>query len=377
MDDRLTVLQMIYSFQMGGSERMAATIVSAIDPSRFRPLVCGLNGGGPLADQLQKEGIPCFILNRRNGWDLSLPPKLYRILRHERVDVIQTHHLGQFLYALVPALLLGLPVIYTEHSYHAFIQSGRLRWLARRILPSAWRVIAVGEDVRRYLCDRIGIPPERMEIIHQGLSVPDTNTEDIAALKASLGLGQGGGPVVGHVARLTAVKDQESLLRAFVRVRRSRPEARLVIVGDGELRDHLTALSVELGLEESVRFLGFRSDVERVLRAFDLFVLCSSTEGLPISLLEAMAAGRPVVATSVGGIPDLLRNGAAGVLVPPHSPEALADAILKLLSDPSARASYAQAGRREVETRFSLNKMVRRYESLYREAAESRGRLRR
>ena len=376
MDNRLTVLQVIYSFQMGGSERMASTIASGIDRSRFRPLVCGLNGGGPMSNLLQEKGIPCFILNRRDGWDLSLPPKLYRILRNERVDVIQTHHLGQFLYPLLPARLLGLPVIYTEHSYHAFLQSGRLRWLARRILPSAWRVVAVGEDVRRFLSDRIGIPPERMEVIHQGLSVPDEKSDEDAAWRESLGLGQNSGPVIGHVARLTAVKDQEGLLRAFARVLHVRPDARLVIVGDGELRDRLAALSAELGLDRAVRFLGFRSDVERILKAFDLFVLSSYTEGLPISLLEAMAAGRPVVATSVGCIPDLLRNGAAGVLVPPRSPETLADAILKLLSDPSARMAYAQAGRREVETRFSLNKMVQRYESIYREAVESRRRLR-
>lgn len=376
MDNRLTILQVIYSFKMGGSERMASTIVSGIDRSCFRPLVCGLSGSGPLLDLLQKEGIPCFTLNRRDGWDLSLPPKLYRILRDERVDVIQTHHIGQFLYTLVPARLLGLPIIYTEHSYHAFIANRRLRWLARRILPFAWSVVAIGEDVRRFLSDRIGVLPERLEVVHQGLSVPDERSEEVTALRRDLGLGSSSGPVVGHVARLTAVKDQDVLLRAFARVLRVRPDARLVIVGDGELRDRLVALSTELGLGESVRFLGFRSDVERILLAFDLFVLSSYTEGLPISLLEAMAAGRPVVATSVGCIPDLLRNGAAGVLVPPRSPETLADAILKLLSDSSTRADYAQAGRREVEARFSLKKMLQRYETLYREAVGSRRRLR-
>jgi len=376
MDKRLTVLQVIYSLQMGGSERMASTIVSGLDRTRFRPLVCGLNGSGPLADQFLKEGISCFILNRRDGLDLLLPRRLYRLLRDERVDVIQTHHLGQFLYALLPARLLGLPIIYTEHSYHAFVASRRLQWLARRILPLAWRVVAVGEDVRRYLRDEIGVPPERLEIIHQGVSVPDEKPEETAALKESLGLDVNGGPVIGHVARLTAVKDQESLLRAFSQVHQSRPDARLVIVGDGELRDRLVALSAELGLEGSVRFLGFRPDVERILPVFDLVVLPSITEGLPVSLLEAMAAGRPVVATAVGGIPDLLRNGSAGVLVPPRSPEALSAAILNLISDPSLGAAKACVARREIETRFSLKTMVERYESLYFDAVESGRRMR-
>lgn len=376
MDDRLTILQVIYSFQMGGSERMASTIVSGIDRSRFRPLVCGLNGDGPLTELLRKEDIPCFILNRRVGKDWSLPRQIYRILRDQRVDVVQTHHLGQFLYTVGPARLLGIPVIHTEHEYYTFLQRSRLQWIARWVLPLVWKTVVVGEDVGRFLVDRIGIAPKKLEIIHQGIEMPKSGSAEITAVRTELGLNSSVGPVIGHVARLTAAKDQDVLLRAFARVHESLPAARLVMVGDGELRDRLVGLAADLGLGESVRFVGFRSDVQRLLPAFDLFVLSSHEEGLPISLLEAMAAGRPAVATSVGCIPDLLRNGAAGVLVPPHSPEELADAILNLLSDSSARAAYAQAGRREVEARFSLKKMLQCYEALYREAVGSRRRLR-
>lgn len=374
MDDRLTILQVIYSFQMGGSERMASTIVSGLDRSRFRPLVCGLNGDGPLSEWLRKEDIPCFILNRRAGKDWSLPKQIYRILRDQRVDLVQTHHLGQLLYTIGPARLLGIPVIHTEHEYYTFLQRNRNQWIARWVLPLAWKTVVVGEDVGRFLVDRIGIAPDKLEIIHQGIALPKNDSIDVAVIRAELKLDSSAGPVIGHVARLTAAKDQDVLLRAFARVHESLPAARLVMVGDGELRDRLVGLSADLGLGDSVLFLGFRSDVQRLLPMFDLFVLSSLEEGLPISLLEAMAAGRPVAATAVGCIPELLSNGERGLVIPPRNPDRLADAILKLLLDESARARYGEAGKRHVESRFSLAEMINRYESLYRRAADGRSR---
>ena len=374
MDDRLTILQVIYSFQMGGSEKMASTIASGIDRSRFRPLVCGLNGDGPLSEMLRKVDIPCHVLTRRAGKDWSLPGRLYRILRDERVDVIQTHHLGQLLYSLVPARWLGIPVIHTEHEYYTFLQRSRTRWIARWMLPLAWKTVVVGEDVGRFLIDRLGTDPERLETIPQGIAIGQSGSPDLALLRAGMGLDPSGGPIIGHVARLTAAKDQDGLLRAFARVRETRPTARLVIIGEGECREHLVTLAADLGLGDSVRFLGFRSDVDRLLPAFDLFVLSSVEEGLPISLLEAMAAGRPVVATAVGCIPNLLSNGERGLLVPPRSPEKLSAAILSLLGSDSARIRYGESGKRHVEARFSLSAMIHRYESLYTEAVRGRKR---
>jgi sugar transferase (PEP-CTERM/EpsH1 system associated) len=374
MDNRLTVLQVIYSFKIGGSERMASTIASGLDRSRFRPMVCGLNGDGPLSELLRKDDIPCFVLNRRDGKDWSMPMQLYRLLRNEKVDLVQTHHLGQLLYTIGPAHLLGIPVIHTEHEYYTFLQRRRNQWIARWVLPLAWKTVVVGEDVGRFLVDRIGIAPERLEIIHQGIAMAQNGSVDVDAIRAELGLESSGGPVIGHVARLTAAKDQEGLLRAFARVVESRPTARLVIIGDGELRERLVGLAADLGLGDSVRFVGFRSDVQRLLPAFDLFVLSSHEEGLPISLLEAMSAGRPVVATAVGCIPELVSNGERGLVVPPRAPENLADAILKLLSDESACARYGEAGKRHVESRFSVSEMINRYEALYRQATDGRRR---
>jgi len=300
--------------------------------------------------------------------------QLYRLLRKEKVDLVQTHHLGQLLYTIGPARLLGIPVIHTEHEYYTYLQRSRNQWMARWVLPLAWKTVVVGEDVGRFFTDRIRIAPKKLEIIHQGIAMTPTHSVDVSMIRAELKLDPSAGPVIGHVARLTAAKDQETLLRAFARVVESRPTARLVMVGDGELRGRLVGLSAELGLGESVRFAGFRPDIQRLLPAFDLFVLSSHEEGLPISLLEAMAAGRPVVATAVGCIPELVSSGERGLVVPPRHPEKLADAILKLFSDDSARARYAQAGKRHVESRFSLSEMIHRYESLYRQATDGRRR---
>ena len=315
MDKRLTVLHVIASFQVGGAERMAASILSGLNRARFKPMLCSLGGTGPLVDSMQEQEIACFALNRRQGRDLSLLSKLYRLLRDERVDVVQTHHFSSLLYAVAPARLLRLPIVHTEHSYHALRDNRRLRWLARALMPLARDLVVVGDDVRRFLVSSIGIPHRRLQVIHQGVTCSEARPADVARMRAELNLGAGEAPIVGHVARLTAVKDQEVLLLAMKRVRQVRPDVQLVIVGDGELRARLERRAVELGIAASVRFLGYRSDVERLLQAFDLMVLSSYTEGLPIALLEGMAAGRPVVATSVGCIPELLADG-RGMLVP-------------------------------------------------------------
>ena len=368
MNRRLTVLHVIASFQIGGAERMAASILSGLDRAHFKPILCGLGGSGPLLDVMAEQEIACFVLNRRQGKDLSLLSKIYRLLNEQRVDVVQTHHFGSLLYAVGPARLLKLPIIHTEHSYHSLRGNRRLRWLARLTMPLARELIVVGDDVGRFLVSRIGIPEERLQVIHQGVSCSEANLSDVARIRTELGLGHDT-PVVGHVARLTAVKDQDLLLRAMQRVLQVRPDACLVLVGDGELRPRLEALSVNLGIARSVRFLGFRADAEHLLPAFDLLVLSSYTEGLPIALLEGMAAGRPVVATAVGCIPELLADG-RGVLVPPRASDQLADSILRLLADGPARARHAEAGKRHIEARFSLPEMITRYESLYRRTVD-------
>jgi glycosyltransferase involved in cell wall biosynthesis len=368
MTKRLTVLHVIASFQIGGAERMAASILSGLNRAHFKPLLCGLGGSGPLLDMMAERDIACFVLNRRQGKDLSLPSKIHRLLNEQRVDVVQTHHFSSLLYAVGPARLLRLPIVHTEHSYHSLRDNRRLRWLARLTMPLARELIVVGDDVGRFLVSRIGISPERLQVIHQGVRCSDTNRSEVGRIRTELGLGHEA-PVVGHVARLTAVKDQDLLLRAMQKVLQVRPDACLVLVGDGELRLRLEALSADLGIARSVRFLGFRADAEQLLHAFDLMVLSSHTEGLPIALLEGMAAGRPVVATAVGCIPELLADG-RGVLVPSRAPDRLADAILMLLADGPARARHAEAGRRHVAARFSLPEMIARYESLYRRTAD-------
>jgi glycosyltransferase involved in cell wall biosynthesis len=189
---------------------------------------------------------------------------------------------------------------------------------------------------------------------------------DVAAKRREQGVGEGD-PVIGIAARFASVKDHATLLRAFGRVRVVRPDAKLVLAGDGELRGDLEALGDELNLGESVRFLGVRRDVPELLATWDVFCLSSLSEGTSVTLLEAMAAGLPTVVTDVGGNPEIVEHGATGLLAPRGDDAGLADAMLALLADPQRRRRMGEAGRERVTRLFTLDRMIEDYRRLYRD----------
>jgi glycosyltransferase involved in cell wall biosynthesis len=227
--------------------------------------------------------------------------------------------------------------------------------LSRRKYAACDRVIAVSQAIAGVL-GRGGLGSERVRVVYEG--VPDRNAlpGGREALR-DLGIPEDA-PVVGNVAALTGHKDQATLLEAAAKVVRRVPEARFVIVGEGELRSRLEARSRDLGLERRCVFAGFRADLDRLIPAFTVFCLSSHMEGLGTSLLDAMAFGVPVVATAAGGIPEAVQDGITGRLAPPRQPDALAAALLEALDDPLRRAAWGRAGRRRYEERFTADRMI-------------------
>jgi glycosyltransferase involved in cell wall biosynthesis len=281
------------------------------------------------------------------------------------VDVVHCHHYSSFVYGQLSASLWsGPPVVFTEHGRLSDAAPSRKRRLVNPIigwLPSA--VYAVSEDLRRHMVAE-GFPQSQVHVVHNGIDPgPQVSGTERRAARAALGLPEDA-LVVGTVGRLDPVKDFETLIRGFAECADRLPRARLVIVGEGPERASLEAVARDSGLDGLVVFTGHRQDVRALLPAFDLFVNSSIHEGISLTILEAMAARVPVIATSVGGNPEIV-TADTGVLVPARSPESIARALLELAGDETVRSRMSKAGRARVERSFSAERMFRHYLQSY------------
>jgi sugar transferase (PEP-CTERM/EpsH1 system associated) len=356
------VMQVVHSLARGGSERLACDLSLGLDPSRVRSSVCALDKDGPLREDLTRAGIPAFVIGRRPGFDWPVILRLHRLFRDNRVDVVQTHHLNQLVYSGLGARLAGAAIVHVEHEYFSLQRRSAKRRL-RLLAPLCHRVVAVGEEIRDFLVREVGLRRSKVVVIRNGVDLARYVPQKRGAPEA-LGLPRDG-ELIGHVARLEAEKDQESLLRAFRIVLDARPNVYLVIVGDGSQRGDLERTAARLGIGARVRFLGPRAEVAEILPHLKVFVLSSVNEGLPLAVLEAMACGRPVVATAVGEIPRVVEHGITGFTVAPRDPAALAASVRAVLDHPHWAACMGEAARQSIERAFSLTRVVQQYQVLY------------
>lgn len=356
------VMQVTWSLVAGGAETYALTIASGLAARGDHAMMCGIDQGGALEPEITRRGIPFVIMNRRPGIDLRLMWRMYQLFRREHVDVVHTHHFNQLFYSLPGAKLLGIRVIHTEHSIEAY-KKPRLRWALRLMSTLCHKVTAIGADGENTLLTRVGIPRKKLTVIRAAVDLSRFELERSAARQA-LSLSPDD-RVATIVARLYPEKNHPLLLRAFRTVVDHLPQARLLIVGEGTERELIERLIAELGLGEHVRVMGVRRDIPLILAASDLFILCSDREGLPIAVLEAMAASRPVVATAVGDLPQVVQHDQTGLLVEAKNPDDLAQAIERVLADDALARRLGEQGRRLVEKQYSLDTMIRRHIELY------------
>ena len=317
--------------------------------------------GSALEERARAAGLEVEPLGF--GGDLSPAAVLgvRRLLRKLRPDLLHAQDPHAVSASLLALRLAPGPRLLASRRVDFHLKGTLSRWKYR----SCRRVIAASRAIARVL-EVDGVPPEGMRVVYDGVPLRQAQPGGREAL-AALGVPPAA-PVVGNVAALTDHKDHRTLLEAMAIARRSLPQVRLVIVGDGELRPALEARKRELGLEETVVFAGFRDDLDRLVPAFTVFCLSSHMEGLGSSLLDAMAFGRPVVATAAGGIPEAVVDGVTGCLVPPRDPQALAEALIAVLADEPRRAEMGRAGRRRFEEHFTAERMVRETLAVYREA---------
>lgn len=354
-------MMVTWSLVAGGSETYALTLAKNLDRKRFEPMLCAIDQGGALEADLERLGIPHFVMHRQPGLQFGLMLRMFRLFRRKRIRVVHTHHFNQLFYSLLGAKLCGARVIHTEHSVESY-KRPRLRLALRLLSRACYRVIAIGDDGARVLSEDVGIPAHKLQIIRAGVDlVAFDGSRDEARRDLEI---EANVPVAAIVARLSPEKNHQLLLEAWTQVVKSVPNALLLMAGDGTEVVVLREQIEKLGLQQNVRMMGVRRDVARVLAACDLFVLCSDREGLPVAVLEAMAAARPVVATAVGDLPIVVRDKETGLLVPRRDAGALAEALSALLTDPTRAATYGAAGKAAVAT-FGLKPMIDAHQELY------------
>jgi glycosyltransferase involved in cell wall biosynthesis len=366
----------------GGGERIAMQIAMRLDRQRFESIVCGsrlraeaLTGPQRAAhDELHRAGVRTLALGRSHRLDLAAWAPLIRLLRRERVDILHAHMFGSNLWGTLIGRGVRVPVI-VAHEHGWAVQTGRLRQLADREIIARWSdaFVAVSEDARQRMINSAGIDPCNVIVVHNGIAPPPPGPAH--DLRAELGI-PGDAPVIATAAVLRREKELDVLLRSAAVLRARVPGLHVVIAGAGPERPDLERLTRALGLQDAVFFLGFRPDVPAVFGASDVAVFSSATEGSPLAVMEAMEVGRPIVATRVGGVPDLIEDEVHGLLVPPHDPGALAAAVERALRDRVAATAMGTRARERRRREFDIDGTVRQLEQLYEEryARSVRGR---
>ena len=350
---KIRLVHITPGLEMGGLEKLQVEFARHADRDRFELHFVSLSDRGSLAADIEAAGCRVTALNHPTGLSPRLLWNLTRCLRHLGAEVVHTHDDRALIYGTPAARRAGVrTVVHTRHGRSPGLSSRQKRLIRWASLAVTYFVCVSNEAAA--LSREHGIPSNKIHTIHNGIDLERF---------AYAGRNEKGPMVL--VARMTPEKDVETLLRAFALVHQALPAARLEIAGDGICLADLKALATQLGLGSSVTFLGPVRDVASLLKRSALFVLPSLSEGISLTLLEAMASGLPVVATNVGGNPEVVAEGETGLLVPARSPARLAEAMTRLLRDPLLAKRMGDAGRRRVETDFDVRSMVASYESLY------------
>jgi glycosyltransferase involved in cell wall biosynthesis len=362
------VVHVIGSLQTGGAEKMVVNFLQAVDRTEFRHSVLCLQDPGVMAPEVEAAGVPVKVLpvRFRSLWrDLS---RLVAYFRTEKAAIVHSHMYWATVWSRLAALRAGVPVLVTtEHGKELWknrFQNALGHWLSKR----TFKHICVSHDVLDLRTRRQGLLADRSLVVPNGVPLPDADEggQVRAARRAELGLDDSR-LVIGTVGRVVEAKDYPTLLKALVLAVEREPRLHWLQVGDGPDLPALREMAAGLGVADHVTFAGRRSDITDLLRSMDLWVMSSVREGLPVSLLEAMAARRPIVATSVGGIPDAVAHGESALLVPPGDPEALVEAILRLAGDRILAERLVENAHARVVGHYSIDAVAATITGIYRE----------
>jgi sugar transferase (PEP-CTERM/EpsH1 system associated) len=362
----IKVMHIIEDLENGGAERVLVTLASGLDPQRFRPLVCCLTKKGRMAVELEARGIPVVTINKRPKLDLAMLFRLCKLMREQKIDIVHTHVFTANFWGRLAAIFANVPVLIT-HEHSTFTVDNRFRrWIENVLIRRTNRVITVSENLRRRLVSEGRLPPNVVVTIHNGLHLQPQSSDEAkrAQLRRELGL-EKFDHVIGTVGRLEPRKNYPLLLEAIAMLLARHPRAALLMIGSGPEKEKLQQQAHNLGISGQVVFTGYRSDISGLLGLMSTFCLSSTTEGISMAILEAMAAGVPVVATQVGGNVEIIPDRQHGILVPSGDVAALANALSETLSNQDAAIKMAKHGQARICEFFSEQHMIQRIEALY------------
>jgi glycosyltransferase involved in cell wall biosynthesis len=369
---RVRVLFLINKLgEQGGAERFTLGLAAHLPRDRVEPWVCVTRDATEGALQtLRAAEVPCVVLGRRTRWESHRMLGLVRLLRQEHFDVLHTHMFGSNLWGTVIGRLAKVPVLIAHEHTWSYEGNPARAWVDGNVIGRlATRFVAVSAPDAQRMVDHEGVPAKKVVVMPTAYVPRNTGNGNI---RAELGLDDAT-PLVGTAAVLRPQKAIDVLLDAFALVLKRVPAAQLVIAGDSvmrkdgtrdPLRQTLEGRARDLGIRTSVHFLGVRDDVDAILSASDVAALSSDFEGTPLFVFECMAHNAPLVATAVGGIPDVVEDGVSGVLVPRRDPRALADALSELLADPGRRAAMSAAAAERLRN-FTIGSLASRFADLY------------
>lgn len=367
--ERPKICVLLHGLTVGGAELLAVRLVRRLCHRYDFSFVC-LDQLGPLETSLREEGYPVTFVERKPGFDMRCMARLAGLLRREGIRLVHAHQYTPLFYAAAARLLRpGLPILFTEHGRLIPDYPSRKRFIANRcLLSSRDRLYGVGQSVRQALIDNEGLSAARVGVIYNGINLGPFRSvaEHRRAARSELQLEPRHIAIV-QAARLDSIKDHVTAVRAFALARRWNPDLRYIVIGDGPERANIEREVRAQGVESEVRLLGMRSDVPRLLGAGDIALLSSRSEGIPLTLIEAMAAALPIVSTDVGGIPEVIEDQVHGLLSPPGEPAALAASIRRLAADPALRKSMGARGAARADKLFCEETMVEAYAQLYEE----------
>jgi len=349
------ILRIVNSMDIGGLERGVYNLTLKLEQDNFQHVFCCLNKKGHFGEELEKKGIKFYELHKKKGLGLNLIPKIRRIIKKEKPDIIHTHNTDPFQLGTLASLGLNVIRVHTDHNSFANNESKKALFLNNILSNFTDKIICVTNSVKKDLIRKAKIDPKKLTVIYNGSDLTQFNNK---VKKEEFGKN-----TIGIVARLSREKDIFTLIKAF-KIINKKISSNLLIVGDGPLRNKLEEFVRGI---KNIQFLGMRTDIPKLMSSFDVYVLSSLTEGNSQTIREAMACSKPVVATNVGGNPELIVHGETGLLVPKKDFVKMAEAIIRLLKDNKLREKMGKAGRKRVEKYFTIQQQARNYERLYKE----------
>ena len=366
--EKINILHIYQNSKIGGVQQQLLSLLKAYSRERFNPIFCCLGPKEEIGKEIEETKIGFIPLNklRYNRFSPGIVLELYRLMKKKQIHVVRTHRYRSNLYGRLAAFLAGVPVIIASvHDNYRTDKRPKRRIMNRILSKITDKIVAVSENVKEDIIRYDSIDPSKIEVIPNGIDVerfnPEKNTTDIRK-EFSL---EEDDIVIGFIGRIVPAKGLEYLLNALPYLKEEFKSIKLLIVGEGSLVEELKARAKKNNIFDNILFTGRRRDIPEILASINIFVMPSIAEGLPNALLEAMAMGKPIVTTEVGGIPEIVKNGFNGLLVPPRDTLSLSKAIKELISNDRLAAKLGQAARDLVHDNLSIKAIAQKWQSLY------------